>query len=100
MTFKQACLPLAFMGIFSVASMQAQSSTTDQAPGSTTTTTTTTGSAPAQTMTKADIKAQRKQQKHLERSQDATAKAAKLQAKARKSQDKAIQEQEKSAPPA
>ena len=50
-------------------------------------------------LTKDELKAQRKQQKHEERAAKANANAAKSQAKAKKEQDKSMQESEKAAAP-
>ncbi len=55
--------------------------------------------APPAPMTKSDIKAQRKIQKHEEKAAKANAKAAKRQSQAKQAQDKAQQEQEKAVAP-
>ena len=56
---------------------------------------TTSISAPADTMSKSNIKSQRKQQKRVEASARASAKAAKAAAKSKEANDKALQAQEK-----
>ncbi len=86
MNFKKTIfLQAAFMTLFTVGALNAQQ----------TVTTPTTQSAP--TMTKDQVKAQKKQQKQEEKAADANAKAAKSQAKAKKAQDDAIQAQQKAA---
>ncbi len=55
-----------------------------------------TTTAPATpTLTKSELKAQKKKEKQQEKADNANAKAAKAQAKAKKDQDKALQAQEK-----